>query len=121
MLPISKKLQTVKIDYLEAKASVDDAISVLTTRRSEFDHLDQVYRYACDTMKDFDVPVVMPRVNNRQINSANPPADSPAEYYRLSGIKVMTDIGDASYITRTSNVRWLSNVCVEKFNTERSL
>jgi len=48
-LPVSKKLQTVKIDYLEANASVDDTVSVLNTRRNELDYFDnQVFGLACD-------------------------------------------------------------------------
>ena len=41
-LPISKiDCRLLRIDYMEAKATVDDVISVLTTRRDDFDHFDQ--------------------------------------------------------------------------------
>jgi len=48
-LLVRKKLQTVKIDFLEAKASVDDIISILNTRRNELDYFDnQVFFYVCE-------------------------------------------------------------------------
>jgi len=40
----------LKIDYLEEKASVDDNISVLNTKRNELDYFDnQVFGHACES------------------------------------------------------------------------
>jgi predicted RNA-binding protein YlxR (DUF448 family) len=110
-LPISKKLQTVKIDCMEAKATVDDVISVLTTRRDDFDHFDQVYGYACDSMTDLEVPVVMPRLTSRQKNRANPPADSAAEYYRRAVYFPLVDS-----VLADLNYRFVENATLDKLN-----
>jgi len=49
-MPVSKKIQTLKIDHLEAKACGDDIISALTTRRNTLEYFDsQVFGHACET------------------------------------------------------------------------
>jgi hypothetical protein len=73
-LPISKQLQSVQIDFQEAKTTIQDALSVLRKRRVDFEHFEGVFAEANATMKSLDVSVIMPRVSERQVNRANPPA-----------------------------------------------
>ena len=81
-LPVSKQLQGIQIDFQSARLMIADVISVLKTRRTNFDHFDGIFASACERMKGLGVPVVQPRVSKRQANRANPAATTPVEYYR---------------------------------------
>ena len=81
-LPVSKQLQGIQIDFQSARLMIADVISVLKTRRINFDHFDGIFASACERMKSLGVPVVQPHVSKRQANRANPAATTPAEYYR---------------------------------------
>jgi len=73
-IPVGKKLQTMKIDYLEEKASVDGSISVVNTRRNELDCFDtQVFSHACETMEALNVPV-------NTASSEHWPSEKPRQY-----------------------------------------
>lgn len=81
-LPVSKQLQGKQNDFQSARTQINDSISVLKSRRIDFVHFDDIFGSACECMNELDVPIVQPRVSQRQVNRANPPATTPTEYYR---------------------------------------
>lgn len=64
-LPVSKQLQGIHIDFQSARLMITDVISVLKTRRTNFDHFASIFALACERMKGLGVPVVQPRVSKR--------------------------------------------------------
>ena len=73
-LPVSKQLQGIQIDFQSARLMITDVISVLKTKRTNFDHFASIFALACERMKGLGVPVVQPRVSKRLANRANPAA-----------------------------------------------
>jgi hypothetical protein len=57
-MPVSKQLQGIQIDFQSARLMITDVISVLNTRRTNFDHFDSIFALACERMKGLGVPVV---------------------------------------------------------------
>jgi len=80
--PVSRHLQGEHVYFQDAKTQITNIICVLKTRRVDFAHFDSIFASACKCMNELDVPLVQPRVSQRQINRANPPAATPTELYR---------------------------------------
>ena len=81
-LPVSRHLQDVHVDFQDAETQITNVICVLKTRRVDFAHFDSIFPSACKRMNELDMPLVQPRVSQRQINRANPPAATPTELHR---------------------------------------
>ena len=76
--PLSVKLQGVENDIMTALESIDSCAKVLKSFREDEAHFSEIFSRLEEDLGD----VAMPRLSGRQTNRANPPADTPEEYYK---------------------------------------
>jgi len=82
---IASKLQKRDMDIYQAYMMIDDTINQFRNVRIEIDvQFADWYSEAEDLAKTLSVELKMPRLAGRQMNRANPPSNSPQDYFKMS-------------------------------------
>ena len=81
---LSKFLQGIECDLLEATKECKTVIELLRAERLDESVWDELYQSALDLSEPFDIGENMPRRCGRQTTRANHPADTPKQYWKVS-------------------------------------
>ena len=81
---LSKFLQGIECDLLEATKECKTVIELLRAERLDESVWDELYQSALDLSEPFDIVENMPRRCGRQTTRANHPADTPKQYWKVS-------------------------------------
>ena len=81
---LSKFLQGIECDLLEATKECKTVIELLRAERLDESVWDELYQSALDLSEPFDIVENMPRRCGRQTTRANHPADTPKQYWKFS-------------------------------------
>ena len=81
---LSKFLQGIECDLLEATKECKTVIELLRAERLDESVWDELYQSALDLSEPFDIVENMPRRCGRQTTRANQPADTPKQYWKVS-------------------------------------
>ena len=81
---LSKFLQGIECDLLEATKECKTVIELLRAERLDESVWDELYQSALDLSEPFDIVENMPRRCGRQTTRANHPANTPKQYWKVS-------------------------------------
>ena len=81
---LSKFLQGIECDLLEATKECKTVIELLRAERLDESVWDELYQLALHLSEPFDIGENMPRRCGRQTTRANHPADTPKQYWKVS-------------------------------------
>ena len=81
---LSKFLQGIECDLLEAIKGCKTVIELLRAERLDESVWDELYQSALYLSEPFDIVENMPRRCGRQTTRANHPADTPKQYWKVS-------------------------------------
>jgi hypothetical protein len=81
---LSKFLQGIECDLLEATKECKAVIELLRAERLDESVWDELYQSALDLSEPFDIVENMPRRCGRQTTRTNHPADTPKQYLKVS-------------------------------------
>ena len=95
---LSKFLQGIECDLLEATKECKTVIELLRAERLDESVWDELYQSALDLSEPFDIVENMPRRCGRQTTRANHPADTPKQYWKVSLYYAFIDRFDAQYL-----------------------
>ena len=81
---LSKFLQAIKCDLLEATKECKTVIELFRAERFDESVWDELYQSVLDLSEPFDIVENMPRRCGRQTTRANHSADTPKQYWKVS-------------------------------------
>lgn len=84
-LPLSKQLQRINIDLVEAMSLAEDTLKEFQTLRTNVDiEFHAIFEDSKGLANTFNVDISMPRITGRQKNRVNIVTESPETYFRIS-------------------------------------
>lgn len=82
---LSKILQSKSLDKIAAQSLVNDIFSVFKKKREDVENVFKgIFEEVVEVHKKLDIPILLPRINTRQIHRNNIQTKIPEEYFRVS-------------------------------------
>ena len=84
-MQLSKTLQQINLDLIQATSEITAIRSSLQSKRSETEvHFEEIWSCASDMAEKAETDLTKPRISKRSTNRGNIPSSTAFEYYRLN-------------------------------------